>query len=168
MFVSVNEFDKFGYDYCLVKSIRETASGLVLELEALIVRARNSQNTNYTDSYADTTTLVLEKTSIESMIREGYRRYDANDKLIEEVPDEVVAKDTWKKFFDKNESVFLIEFSASGHDGHEGQGENTGYEGFMVFEMPAEIGDNPETFEMKVSFAKAEFSWERYMNRVQN
>ena len=62
MFVSTNEFDKFGYDDCLVKSIRETASGLVLELEALIVRARNSQNTNYTDSYADTTTLVLKKT----------------------------------------------------------------------------------------------------------
>lgn len=168
MFVSVNEFDKFGYDDCLVKSIRETASGLVLELEALIVRARNSQNTNYTDSYADATTLVLEKAFVESMIREGYRRFDANDKLIEEVPDEIADKDTWKHFFDKYESVFLIEFSASKHGSYEEQGEFAGYEGIMVFEMPAEIGDNPETFEMKVSFAKAEFSWERYMNRVQN
>lgn len=159
-FVSVNEFDKFGYEDCQVVKIERTGTGFVLTLEALIVRARNSQNSNYTDSYSGTTLLNLENAEIVSMIKEGYSKYDANDKLICEIEDEVVSNDVWKEFFIKNERVFLVSFEAKKTDDK--------LSGVLEFEMPANIGDVPDTYEMTISFTSAKFSWESYMNRVQN
>ena len=52
---SMDEIEQFRFDDCQIDSFRTIGQDLILEVEALIVRANNSQNTNYTESYADTT-----------------------------------------------------------------------------------------------------------------
>lgn len=56
-------------------------------VEALIVRADNSQNTNYTESYAGTTKIRITDGKLIRCVRDGYKYYDANDVLQSEVPD---------------------------------------------------------------------------------
>ena len=58
-FKSVNEIEKFTFDDCVISSFKVNEAGIILVLEALIVDSNNSQNTNYTESYADTTTVRL-------------------------------------------------------------------------------------------------------------
>ncbi len=53
MFKSINEVDKFRYDDCVINEVEIGDTSLCLRVEALIVKANNSQNSNYTESYAD-------------------------------------------------------------------------------------------------------------------
>ena len=54
---SVDELEHFRFDDCQIDTFAVTENGVELMVEALIVRADNSQNTNYTESYAGTTLL---------------------------------------------------------------------------------------------------------------
>ena len=43
---SMDEIEQFRFDDCQIDSFRTIGQDLILEVEALIVRANNSQNTN--------------------------------------------------------------------------------------------------------------------------
>ena len=76
---SMDEIEQFRFDDCQIDSFRTIGQDLILEVEALIVRANNSQNTNYTESYADTTRISLHGGRLEKVVKDGYRYYEAND-----------------------------------------------------------------------------------------
>lgn len=92
MFQSINELDKFSYKDCVIKSVTVREDTIILQVEALIVEPDNSQNTNYTRSYAGDTTITYTQGRIGKVVKEGYRYYDANDILQEEVPDTVLSE----------------------------------------------------------------------------
>lgn len=155
-FVSVNEIDKFGYSDCICVEMINKDNVISLVLESLIVRANNSQNSNYTDSYADVTDVVIEGGDILKVVKVGYSRYDADDNLIEKIPDEECSldKEDWAKKFTK---TFLVDMRQVSED-----------EISMMFEMPDEDPSAiTEMYEVFASAKKISFSWERYMNRVQ-
>lgn len=155
-FISKNEVDKFDYRDCIAISVKISENNLCLELEALIVKASNSQNTNFTNSYADVTSLVIHNVELQKIIKEGYKRYDANDKLIEEIPDTEVPLNTvnLSKMFTK---TFLI-----------GVKHMDGDQYILEFEMP---DDDPnavtEVYEVRLNTTDVVFHWDRYLNRTQ-
>lgn len=156
-YVSKDEIDKFAYDDCVVTSFAMDDKGIVLGLEALIVKAKNSQNTNYTDSYAGDAVCELKAGKILSLIKEGYKYYDADDKLIDEVPDEELAVDAAKlKALFKE--VYLISFAKEDDGNYKLEIEVGG-------EDPSDIAD---TYELTCSCDEVVVSWTHYMNRVQN
>ena len=63
-FVSINEIESFRYDDCYIIGRKDTESDIVLEVKALIVKGDNSQNANFTDSYADVAHIIFKKGSI--------------------------------------------------------------------------------------------------------
>ncbi|MDO4942097.1 MAG: hypothetical protein Q4E73_04545 [Lachnospiraceae bacterium] len=163
-FESINEIDQFSFDDCVIKKFEVQEGQLYLELEALIVKARNSQNTNFTESYAGPTTVRLKEGSILSGIKEGYKYYDANGTLLEETPDRKLTDEELQVLPKQCEDVYLFSMEKD----KEEDGKFTYY---MEIEFPSEDEyDNAitDTFELKVEFEKAVFSWEFYMNRVEN
>ena len=56
---SVNEFSHFSFSDCVLTEMSASPAGIQLTLEALIVLPENSQNTNFTASYAGTVQLRL-------------------------------------------------------------------------------------------------------------
>lgn len=154
-FKSINEVDKFAYDDCISHKM-EIGEDIKLELEAIIVKANNSANSNYTDSYADETLMVFEKARITKVILEGYKYYSANDVLLEEVPDKELSLEEcdWARKFSR---VFLINV--------EKVGDNT-Y--ILEFEMPdTDPSARTDVYEVTLEATNVNVSWERYMNRVQ-
>ena len=83
---SVDELEHFRFDDCQIDTFAVTENGVELMVEALIVRADNSQNTNYTESYAGTTKIRITDGKLIRCVRDGYKYYDANDVLQYEVP----------------------------------------------------------------------------------
>ena len=81
-FQSVDELEHFSFRDCQINTFRVTEEGLFLEVEALIVKANNSQNTNYTESYAGTTRILFEDGKLLSGKKDGYKYYDANEVLL--------------------------------------------------------------------------------------
>ena len=49
-YTSVDELEHFRFDDCQINTFAVTENGVELMVEALIVRADNSQNTNYTET----------------------------------------------------------------------------------------------------------------------
>lgn len=84
---AINEIEHFDYKDCVIEEA-VIGKDIELKLTSLIVKASNSQNTNYTESYAGDTKAVFENVEILSFTKLGYKKYDANDVLIVEIPDE--------------------------------------------------------------------------------
>lgn len=163
-FESINEIEQFSFDDCIIKKFELQEGQIYLELEALIVKPRNSQNTNFTESYADITTVRLKEGKILSGIKEGYKYYDANEVLLEEKPDQVLSRDELEAFPKKCTDVYLFSFKRDAE-------KSDKFHYFMEIEFPSEDQYDKamtDTFELKIAFEKAIFSWERYMNRVES
>lgn len=154
-FISTNEVNKFCFDDCVITEFSRDKKGIKMSLDALIVCANNSQNSNYTDSYAGPTVCSLKNIEIVGVLKEGYNRYDANDNLIEEVLDEPIAPDDYPALFKSFEGAYLPRFEYE--DG----------EYVLEVEMVDENDGVSDAYELHIIAENVYFTWENYMNRVQ-
>lgn len=154
-FKSVDEIDKFRFDDCQISHFKVMDHSVELEVEALIVKADNSQNTNYTESYAGTALIRLPDSLLVRCVRDGYKYYDANDVLQSEVPDYELSVAETKAFPDTCEGAYLYEMK-----------KEDGYVLGIEFADPEDnmVGDSYQVF---IKCKNAVVTWERYMNRVQ-
>lgn len=154
-FISKNELNKFKFDDCVLCELTRDKSGMKLTLDALIVKANNSQNSNYTDSYADTAVCTLKNVEVIALLKEGYNHYDADDNLIEEIPDEPIAPSDYPEMFKSWEGAYLCRFELE--DG----------EYVLEFETTDEVGAIGDSYELHLTADSITFTWEKYLNRVQ-
>ncbi|MCR5754389.1 MAG: hypothetical protein K6G30_06230 [Acetatifactor sp.] len=163
MFQSINEIEKFSFEDCQISKLEVKEKEIVLELEALIVMPNNSQNTNYTESYAGTTTVRLRDGKILSGVKEGYQYFDANDVLLESVDDIELSAEEIASLSKTGEGAYLYRFDKV-------EEEDGKYLYEMVIEMPQEeVYDTSvaDSYRLQISFSQAIFEWEVYLNRVQ-
>lgn len=159
---SVNELKYFDFQDCRVLSADLGSDLLTFETEALIVRRGNSQNRQPFDSYAGRALIVFEGVRILKAVKEGYKRYTADDVLAEEVPDRdlteeeirslpLLLKDSYlyeveKDHFEEGQTVYALEFESPGED---------------LYDVLS--ADN---FGLLITFGRVTVSWDQYMNRV--
>lgn len=162
MFKSENELDKFIFDDCVISDINFLDSDIVFELDALIVGERNSQNTNFTRSYADTAKMQLFNVDIKNMFVAGYKVFDADDNLLETIEDKPVSKEDYQSVLKKLNGAYLYRML-----------KNDSNDGKFEFDMEIESAYDgnvqdlrSDTFVISVSFDKCVISWDRYLNRV--
>lgn len=160
-FQSIDEIEKFSFEDCKIDKFQVKENQICMELEALIVKPDNSQNTNYTESYAATTTVKFAKGKILSGMKDGYKYYDANDVLQKEVPDEPLTEEQLKEFPISCEGAYLFSMEKL-------RQENDLY----YYELSIEFGDEEDnsvadSYRLQICFEKAVFTWEEYLNRVQ-
>ncbi len=160
-FKSVNEIEGFRFDDCQISRFEVNEQGIRLELEALIVKADNSQNTNYTESYAATAEMNLCAGKLLQGIKDGYKYYDANDVLLSEVADTELSDEALHAFPKQCAGAYLYEMAK------EDETEN-GYSYTLGIEFE-DMEDHTvgDSYRLRVGFEKAVVTWERYLNRVQ-
>ena len=164
-FVSVNELENFSFEDCQISEVSFENDKIIFSLEALLVRANNSQNSNYTESYADKSILTLEDAKILSIIEEGYRTYDAEDRLVDEVPDKEIEEIKYEELISSFGEQYLCMAQCE---------EKTKENSIYIFEVDTgtlnEAGlTDPylPTYLVKIAFTKSTIEWERYLNKVQ-
>lgn len=160
---SINEIESFSYKDCRIVEFKAEKDCITLVLEALIVKKDNSQNTNYTDSYAGTTTVRFIKGKITDGIKDGYKYYDANDILINEVLDRKLTEEELEKLLKQCEGAYLYFLNKNDDNKDDMRSYSLGIE----FEDESE-GTVSDSYCLNILFEKAVFEWDRYMNRVQN
>lgn len=162
-FKSVNEFDQFSFRDCQIGSFRVTEDCITLELEALIVLPSNSQNRNYTESYAGTTRLRLTAGKLLSGVKEGFRYFDADGRLLRETPDAPLDAAALQELPARCEGAFLFALTPAAP-------QHAPSLLTLAIELPpAEPYDTlpTDSYLLTTSFEKAIFEWDHYMNRVQ-
>jgi len=162
-FRSINEIETFLFEDCQIGAFEVCEGEICMELEALIVKSNNSQNANYTESYAGTTHVRLKGAKILSGVMEGYKYFDANDVLVEEVADKPLSAEEMGALLKSCEGYYLYGME------QERKEEDTYYY-VISFEVPQEeIYDTSVTnpYRIQIAFTQAIFEWEVYLNRVQ-
>lgn len=102
MYKCINELEHMSFNDASVEDVEiipgenDAISELVFHISGVIIKADNSCNANYTDSYAGDMELRFKNLEIEALLQEGHKLYDANDVLIEEVPDKPIACEDYK------------------------------------------------------------------------
>lgn len=164
-FISINELEKFSFEDCQIVDVKLSTGKIEFTLEALIVRGNNSQNANYTDSYADTCTLTLVDSEILSIVEEGYKNYDADDNLISEVPDKEISLLESVSLFSSFKEQYLCAAECD---------EKTA--NYLIFTFEVDTGTLNEagitdpylpTYLVQIKFSSATVEWDRYLNKVQ-
>lgn len=162
-FRSVNEIYNFDYQDAVIESVKDAEDGLVFELTGLIVEPENSQNENYTKSYADTCKVKFKNCKILKAIKDGYKRYDANDKLLEEVPDEDIALESIKTILKNSKGAYLYAIEMCDNSTEE----------LFVYNICFEFANTnydtnvTKSYQVKLSFTECSITWNKYLNKVQ-
>lgn len=161
-FVSRNEIGQFDFSDCCIKEIGYDGNDLVFELEALIVLENNTQNSNYTKSYADVAKLTLKDCEVISMFVAGYKEYDANDCIVADIPDKPIAEDAYMDTIGSMKDSYLYRFiKVSEDDGYS-------YDFEVEQSGPDELVDlRSDTYVVRVKFSECVVKWDKYLNRVQ-
>lgn len=161
-FKCVNETEHFSYEDCQVFNLIDGEGSVTMELEALIVRPENSQNSNYTMSYAGTVYARFAEGRVAGAVREGCRRFDANDVLLEEIPDQNLDNEQTKTLLRDAEGAYLycVKVEENGSNGRKC---------VLSIEIPGEdiAGADASIFRIEIECKDVIFEWDRYMNRVQ-
>lgn len=160
-FVSKNELHQFSFEDAQLVEMKKTDNSLDIVVEALIVKPRNSQNTNYTESYAATSTIHFSECKIEGAIEDGYRYFSPDDVLLEEKPDRVLSEDELEQLLRNAEGNFL-------YDVQEITGESTAENKVCVLGIEANLDTEEEaSYQIRLSYSDVTVNWNKYLNRVQ-
>ena len=177
-FQTVNELEHFSFEDCVITGVRYQEGRLSVILEALIVLPENSQNKNYTKSYAGEAELLLRDCRLVSAVREGYRYMNADGVLLETAPDIPLGEQALKELKARVPGAYLFSAAPSEAgrsrkaDGGEADAEENGpkqcYSFRIEFPPEEEFDTLPtESYELVFTFREAIVSWDHYMNRVQ-
>lgn len=161
-FQSINELEQFRYDDCVISELFVEDTQIKMTVDALIVGRNNTQNTNFTESYADTTNIRLQGGRIIAAVKDGFKYYDANDVLLREIPDSPLDEEEIKAFPKMCEGAYMYSVEKEA----EVDGKLCYTFGFeFVDEEESAMGDS---YRLTIAFEKAVVSWDRYLNRVQS
>ena len=158
---SIDEIETFSFEDCRICKFQVKENQIYMELEALIVKPDNSQNTNYIESYAGITVAKFIGGKILSGVKDGYKYYDANDVLLNEVPDKPLTEKQLVEFPETCKGAFLFSMAKA-------KQENNLYYYDMGIEFEDEEDNTAaDSYQLQICFEKAVFTWENYLNRVQ-
>ncbi len=163
-FTSVNELHNFSFRDCVIARFEIREDLVSMELEALIVEPSNSQNTHFTQSYAGTAYLRLTEAAVLSGVKVGYRTYDADGKLLSEIPDVTMDEKEIAALPGRSTGAFLPGIALK-----ESKDPDRKL-GVITVEFPPEEQFDTlptDSYELTVSFENAVIEWDFFMNKVE-
>lgn len=158
-FKAVDELEQFSFQDAKIQKTEQQEGCLTFVLDAVIVKAKNSQNSNFTDSYAGTLSMRLMNANIQKAVKEGFKYYNANDELVEEVPDTPLSQLEIGALLKQSENCYLFDVVKV----EEAQNET----GHFLYLFGIDT-DEETSYWLQIEFDRSIVEWDRYMNRVQN
>ena len=160
MYISKNEAEGFSYEDSIITGLQIEDDGIYLLVEALVVEPQNSQNTNFQRSYADTATITFAEGKVVNAVKEGFKRYDADDKLLEEIPDREMDRAQLDSLLAGLKGQYLYDLKAAGQ-------ENDTRNYVLGIEQATDdlTGVDADSYQILIQCRDMTVSWERYMNR---
>ena len=148
----VNQTDKFSFRDAQIQRCRYNTDVLMMEVDGVIARYDHPCNETLTDRYIDTVSIRLKKPVIRSFFLEGAKYYDANDVLLEEIPDRDIDPGDYEKIFEKLKQAYIFKVLAKEEDD------------CQVLEIAVDVGEDTYWFETKCE--KAVFEWDNFLNKA--
>ena len=160
-FQCIDEMSQISLDGAVIRQLTKEEGVIEFTFDGATIKDRNSQNGRFQDMYCGEMVLKLFDSTIVRIVKEGYKYYDADGNLKEEVPNrEVPAPEqdhVWKRL---HEGTVFTTVEASVAEGY-------GYE--IGIDVPKEEDEEEvDTFWLCVTFGRSEAGWNRYLGPVES
>lgn len=153
---SVDELETISFHDSCIKRFEfdgnEIDPCLTLELTGVVVREGNSQNVFYTDKYTDTMVVRFKNTRIEKLLLEGHKYYDANDNLLEQIPDQEIAPEEYRQNMKLFQNAYIF---------YGGNPDKTA----GLYQMIIDVDE--ESYVLSIYYDKVIAEWEHFLNKAQ-
>ncbi len=153
-FKTAGELQNFSFDDAVIRELTVDEGQITFLFEGAIVKAGNSQNTRMQDMYCGEICLQLQNAHILKIIKEGYKYYDANDQLQEEVPNEEVPAPAQASVLERCGSGTLFTIVRE-------QDDDAVY-GFGIDVPQKEDEDEIDTYWLCLKFQQDQEQWDRF------
>lgn len=154
-----DEMNTVSFDDSAVEDLKVEGDTIVFSFGGAVIKAKNSQNTRYQDMYCGAIELRLLEAAIVRLVKEGYKYYDANGNLQEEVPDEDVPKSSWQDALERcgGGRVFTLVEDET----------DTGFAYEFGVDVPNQKDeDKTDTYWLCIRFGHAILMWDRFCGPV--
>lgn len=157
---SVDEIDTMSFrDATIVRCVFSAKQGVLeFELDGAMVRENNSANELYSDRYVSDMQVRFINPDVEALLLEGHKYYDANDVLVESVPDKPVDESDYDEVMKSFEGRVIF-FAGTPK-------EKTGTSDRKCFQMIIDVEE--ESYVLSFYYDKVIAQWEHFMNKVMN
>lgn len=149
-YTTTNEWEHFGFAEAYLSDIQKRNGCFQLTLDNVTIYPENSKNRDIRPMRANELNLKIQDGTVESLIEEGYKVYNADGKLLEQHEDAAVPpqqyNDVLKSFCDGECCLYSL------------KKENGRY----VFEIDA---SNERTYLLCVSGTRDVEEWERFLSK---
>lgn len=155
-FKVVDQLDKFGFRDVQLSACELTDGVLRMTMAGAISKYNNPCNERYQDWYILEAYARFEGAEITNCYKEGMKYYDANNVLLEEIPDEPISAadyDTTLKLC-KDGIMFVLLSKEDSADGKK------------CVEIAIDIEENNDTYWVEFTYDRVIIEWDRYANKV--
>ena len=155
-FRAVNELGEFSFDGAAIQKFLFSDGVMEFTLSGALVKPDNSQNARFQDMYCGEIILQLENVRIGRLVKEGLKYFDADGKLLREIPDEDVPEPAVTGILKRIEkgTIFttVIDSVESGYACE-----------FGIDVSKVEDEEDVDTFWLCVLYDRSVAEWDRYM-----
>lgn len=158
-FNSKNEMEEISFEGSRITELKMSEDTVKFSFDGAVIKAGNSQNARLEDMYCGPIKLHLQGASVNRIVKEGMKYYDADGKLIREIPDEEIMAPAqagvWKRCA-KGEIFTVVTVPTE---------EGYGYE-FGIDVPQLEDEEETDTFWLCFTCKKTIAKWEKYRTTV--
>ena len=157
---SVDEIDTMSFrDATIVRCVFSAKQGVLeFELDGAMVRENNSANELYSDRYVSDMQVIFINPGVEALLLEGHKYYDANDVLVESVPDKPIDESDYDDVMKKFEGRVIF-FAGTPKEKKETSDRK-------CFQMIVDVDE--DSYVLSFYYDKVIAQWEHFMNKVMN
>lgn len=147
-YTSTNQLEQFSFQDAVIAEVRLQHTTFTLDLDNITILSNNTHNRDIHDMRANNAILTFTEATINKIVAEGYRVYDANNELTESVDDQVIDPKDFSSFFPQlaNTTIYSIEQTDNKH---------------CVINIDAEY----QTYLIEVSYDTSLVEWDRFLTK---
>lgn len=153
-FQTVNALNLFHYEEVTIREIHRKNNSVIMIMDALIVKGNNPNNEEFVDRFADTANIRFQNARITEVVKEGYKYYDANDRLVEEAPDIPIPAMEYESILNKCKDVYLFDLIGLKEE-----------EGAYEYQLGIDLNES-DTYWITLSCTGTIVEWDKFKNKV--
>lgn len=110
---STNALSEFSFQEASIASMESHLGSFILDLDNVTILSTNSHNRDIQDMRANNVTVTFSNATIEQITSEGYKVYDADGNLTENVSDAIISEADYTEVMKELEGSFLYSIEES-------------------------------------------------------
>lgn len=152
----INKLHQFSFQHGTMLSCKKDGENIFIEIDGAVALYHNEYNDRSVNTYITTLSLRLFQAYVDDLFLEGYKYYDADGKLLDEVKDKPLEPEQLKTVVKLCEGGYIADSKISS----EGEGR-------YFLQLQVDAVDSNDTYGISFRFEKSTAGWERFLQKAE-